>query len=109
MRDRRKEAGEILVNAKPPVKDDMVYVHVSAEGTINGNLVRQEFVRSYRPIEVAGKSRTAIAWTTAGSVVAIIEMVRDGKLKNQGFLKQEDIPLTDFLATPTGSLYSCQG
>jgi saccharopine dehydrogenase-like NADP-dependent oxidoreductase len=55
---------------------------------------------------VAGKARTAIAWTTAGSVVAIIEMVRDGKLPNSGYLKQEDIPLAAFLETPTGSLYA---
>ncbi len=106
MRERRKEAGEILVNAKPPVNDDIVYVHAAAEGTINGQLRREEFVQGYRPIDVAGKQRTAIAWTTAGSVVAIIEMVRDGKLPNQGFLKQEDIPLDAFLATPTGSLYA---
>lgn len=105
MRDRRKEAGEILVNAKPPVDDDIVYVHASAEGTIDGQLRRKEFVRGYRPIEVADKMRTAIAWTTAGSVVAVIEMVRDGKLPIQGFLKQEDISLPEFLKTPTGSLY----
>jgi len=106
MRERRKEAGEILVNAKPPVQDDVVYVHVAAEGTINGRLERREFVRGYRPTMVAGKIRTAIAWTTAGSVVAIIEMVRDGKLPNSGFLKQEDIPLAAFLSAPTGSLYA---
>ena len=106
MRDRRKEAGEILINAKPPVEDDVVYVHASAEGHIDGRLERREFVRGYRPIEVAGRQRTAIAWTTAGSVVAIIEMVRDGKLPNSGFLKQEDIPLGDFLSMQTGSLYA---
>ena len=105
MRDRRAEAGEILVKAKPPVQDDGVYVHASAEGTIGGRLERREFVRGYRPIEVAGKRRTAIAWTTAASVVAIIEMVRDGKLPAKGFLKQEDVRLADFLATPTGGLY----
>ncbi len=106
MRERRKEAGEILVNAKPPVNDDIVYVHAAAEGMVDGHLRRNEFVRGYRPVEVAGEMRTAIAWTTAGSVVAIIEMVRDGKLPSQGFLKQEDIPLADFLATPTGALYA---
>lgn len=105
MRDRRKEAGEILVHAKPPVEDDVVYVHVSAEGHAGGRLARREFVRAYRPIEVAGKSRTAIAWTTAGSVVAVIEMVRDGVLPSSGFLKQEDIPLNRFAATPTGRLF----
>jgi len=106
MRERRDEAGEILIHAKPPVEDDVVYVHASAEGYIDGHLQRREFVRGYRPQEIAGKKRTAIAWTTAGSVVAIIEMVRDGKLPNQGFLKQEDIPLSDFLTMPTGSLYA---
>jgi saccharopine dehydrogenase-like NADP-dependent oxidoreductase len=106
MRDRRTEAGEILVNAKPPVEDDIVYVHASAEGTIDGKLQRREFVRGYRPIQVAGKQRTAISWTTAGSVVAIIEMVRDGALPATGFLKQEEISLEAFLATPTGGLYA---
>lgn len=106
MRDRRQEAGEILVNAKPPVADDVVYVHAAAEGMSEGKLQRREFVRGYRPIEVAGKQRTAIAWTTAASVVGVIEMVRNGTLPNRGFLKQEDIPLADFLATPTGMLYA---
>ncbi|MFK7879940.1 saccharopine dehydrogenase family protein [Roseobacter sp.] len=109
MRDRRREAGEILVNAKPPVEDDIVYVHVSAEGLINERLARREFVRGYKPIEVAGKRRTAIAWTTASSVVGIIEMVRDGGLPNSGFLKQEDVPLAGFLATTTGSSYEDYG
>ena len=36
MRERRDLAGEILTNAKPPVDDDVVYVHVSAEGTLDG-------------------------------------------------------------------------
>ncbi len=106
MRDRRKEAGEILINAKPPVEDDIVYVHASAEGTIDGKLQRREFVRGYRPVEVAGKKRTAISWTTAGSVVAIIELVRDGALQSTGFLKQEEVKLDKFLATPTGGLYA---
>lgn len=106
MRDRRSEAGEILTTAKPPVQDDVVYVHASAEGTIEGRLERREFVRGYRPIDVAGEQRTAIAWTTAGSVVAVIEMVRAGTLPRTGFLRQEDIPLAAFLDTPTGGLYA---
>ena len=106
MRDRRQEAGEILVNAKPPVEEDIVYVHVAAEGVSQGRQLRKEFVRAYKPILAAGKMRTAISWTTASSVVAIIEMVRDGKLPNSGFLKQEDISLSDFLETRTGANYT---
>ncbi|WP_299861163.1 saccharopine dehydrogenase C-terminal domain-containing protein [uncultured Roseobacter sp.] len=109
MRDRRRDAGEILVHAKPPVEDDIVYVHVSAEGMIDGKLARREFVRGYKPIDLAGRRRTAIAWTTASSVVGIIEMVRDGTLPGAGFLKQEDVPLPAFLATRTGSAYAAEG
>jgi saccharopine dehydrogenase-like NADP-dependent oxidoreductase len=105
MRDRRELAGEILTHAKPPVDDDVVYVHVAAEGLVNGQLRRQEYVRAFRPLEVGGTRRTAIAWTTAGSVAAVIEMVRAGTLPRRGFLKQEQIPLAQFLDTPTGQLF----
>jgi saccharopine dehydrogenase-like NADP-dependent oxidoreductase len=105
MRENRAEAGRILTNAKPPVDADVVYVHVAAEGWVDGALRRREFVRAYYPLDIAGKSRTAIAWTTSASVVAVIEMVRAGALPQQGFLKQESIPLDPFLATQTGNYY----
>jgi saccharopine dehydrogenase-like NADP-dependent oxidoreductase len=105
MRERRDLAGEILTHAKPPVDDDVVYLHVAAEGSINGRMRRNEFVRAFRPVVVAGESRTAIAWTTAGSVAAVIELVRTGALPARGFLKQEQVPLDAFLATPTGALF----
>jgi len=109
MRQRRELAGEILTNAKPPVDDDVVYIHVTSEGEIADRLCRLEFVHAYYPRMVAGLRSTAIAWTTASSVVAVIEMVRAGSLPRQGFLKQEDIPLDAFLATSTGRSFTTHG
>ncbi len=105
MRENRQQAGEILTHAKPPVDDDVVYVHASVEGVIEEKLQRKEFVRAYYPIEIAGSDRTAIAWTTSASVCAVIEMVRGGTLPDHGFLKQEEIPLEAFMATRNGNLY----
>jgi len=105
MRENRAEAGRILTNAKPPVDEDVVYVHVAAEGQTDSGLRRKEFVRSYYPLTINGKSRTAIAWTTSASVVSVIEMVRDGSLPDKGFLKQESIPLAAYLATRTGDYF----
>ena len=105
MRERRELAGEILVNAKPPVDDDIVFVHVASEGEIDGRLQRREFVRAYRPLTIAGEKRTAISWTTAGSVVGIIEMVRNGTLPSSGFLKQESVSLDGLLETKTGAFF----
>jgi saccharopine dehydrogenase (NAD+, L-lysine-forming) len=105
MRENRAEAGRILTHAKPPVDEDVVFVHAAAEGWTGGQLKRREFVRAYYPIEIARKRRTAIAWTTSASVVAVIEMVRAGSLPARGFLKQESIPLDPYLATRTGLLF----
>lgn len=103
MREKRELSGEILVNAKPPVKDDVVYVHAAIEGWKKDELKRKEFVRSYYPKEIAGQEWNSISWTTAGSVCAVVEMVASGNLPANGFLKQESIPLEAFFNTPTGS------
>ena len=105
LREDRNRAGEILVHAKPPVNEDVVYVHASAEGWIQGRLAREEFVRAYRPLEISGRRWRAISWTTAASACAVVELVSNGTLPAKGFLKQEVIPLDAFFATPTGALY----
>jgi len=106
MREDRDAAGRVLTHAKPPVDDDVVYVHAAAEGWANGRLGRREYVRAYYPVDIRGKLRTAIAWTTAASAAAVIEMVQSGALPQQGFLKQESVPLESFLATRFGRLYA---
>ena len=106
MRERREEAGLILTNAKPPVDEDVVYVHVASEGDINGKLQRKEFVRAYYPKDIAGRRWTAIAWTTSASVVSVICMVREGKLPQSGFIRQEEIPFAAYLETGTGKLFA---
>lgn len=109
MCEDREHAGEILVKAKPPVNDDVVYVHAAVEGfkkkSGRKELCRDEFVRSYYPKVIAGKEWRAISWTTACSIVAIIEMVATGALPKKGFVKQEDIALDKFLKTKSGSYY----
>lgn len=104
MRNRRELSGEILLHAKPPVSDDVVFVHISAEGTATGRQLRNEFVRAFYPRHLCGKKRTAISWTTAASAAAVIELVRRGDLPAQGFLRQEAIPFELFSTTSTGAL-----
>ncbi len=106
MKHRREEAGDILVNAKPPVSEDVVYIHAAAEGHREGQLMREEFVRAYYPKSIANERWRAIAWTTAASVCAVVELVATGVLPDRGFIKQEDIPLDAFLATRNGALYA---
>jgi saccharopine dehydrogenase-like NADP-dependent oxidoreductase len=106
MRQDRQRAGEILVNAKPPATDDVVYVHASAEGWKGETLSRDEYVRAFFPVDIAGQAWRAISWTTAASACAVVEMVSNGALPSRGFLKQEEIPLTAFLHTANGRLFA---
>jgi saccharopine dehydrogenase-like NADP-dependent oxidoreductase len=106
MRKDRNKAGEILVHAKPPVTEDVVYIHASVEGWKGDTLLRDEFVRAYYPVEIAGRVWRAISWTTAASACAVVEMVSNGSLPAKGFLKQEEIPLQAFLKTTNGRLYA---
>jgi saccharopine dehydrogenase-like NADP-dependent oxidoreductase len=105
MREDRALAGTILVNAKPPVSEDVVYVYVAVEGHKDGHLQREEFVQAYPPKMIAGQRWRAISWTTAASICAVVEMVAGGVLPAKGFIRQEDIALEAFLATKNGGLY----
>lgn len=106
LRENRKIAGEILTNAKPTVNDDVVYIHASTEGWKNDQLFRDEFVKAYYPVEIGDSTCRAIAWTTAASVCAVVEMVDSCLLPSKGFIKQEEIPLQEFLKTRNGRLYN---
>jgi saccharopine dehydrogenase (NAD+, L-lysine-forming) len=101
---QRDQAVQLLADAYPPVREDLVIVYVVATGSSGGRPSREEFVRVYRPRAVAGAVRTAIAWTTAAGAVAMIELLAEGLLPGPGFVCQEDVPLDAFLATSAGQL-----
>ena len=61
--------------ALPPDEEDWVLVHASAQGHKHGTLQTQALVMEYRPITIGHQIRTAIAWTTAASLVAVVELV----------------------------------
>jgi len=108
MREDRAIAGKVLVHAKPPVSNDVVYIHASVEGWINGNLSREEFVKTYFPLTLCGTVCRTIAWTTAASLCAVVEMVASGTLSAQGFIRQEEIRLDEFFSTHNGRLFAGQ-
>lgn len=105
LKNDRALTERILTEAKPPVQDDVVYVYAVVEGWKDGHLKREEFSHAYYPLVVEGQRWRAISWTTAASVASVVEMVADGLLPQQGFIKQEDISLESFLQTQNGQLY----
>src|SRR5690606_38995476 len=77
----------------PPDPQDRVLICAAVQGKIHDRMESRVVTADYRPIDFAGQRRTAIAWTTAASIVAVVELVANGKLPQKGFIKQEDIRL----------------
>ena len=105
LKDKRELVESILTEAKPPVEDDVVLVYAVVEGWKGNALAREEYYRSFHPIDINGKKWRAISWTTAASIAAVVEMVADQQLPQQGFLKQEEIDFSTFLETQNGQLF----
>lgn len=108
LKEKRELVEQILTEAKPPVREDVVYVYAVVEGWKGDQLAREEFYHAYHPIMIHGKEWRAISWTTAASVAAVVEMVANGTLANKGFIKQEEISYDAFIKTKNGSLYASQ-
>lgn len=105
MKEDKAQLETILKNAKPPVKEDVVYVYAVVEGWKKDRIFRNEYYKAFYPIEIDGQMWRAISWTTAASIAAVVEMVANGDLPQQGFLKQEDIDFEAFLGTTNGKLF----
>jgi saccharopine dehydrogenase-like NADP-dependent oxidoreductase len=105
LKDKRALTEQILTEAKPPVREDVVYVYAVVEGWKGNELAREEFYQAYHPKFIHEKEWRAISWTTAASIAAVIEMVATKDLPQQGFIKQEEIPFNKFLKTKNGSMY----
>lgn len=105
LRQDRELAGRILVHAKPPVDDDVVYLYAAVEGERGGAFVRDQTVRAYEPLWLDGQRWRAISWTTAASACAVVELVATGHLPDRGFVRQEDVDYDAFAGTPTGRLF----
>jgi saccharopine dehydrogenase-like NADP-dependent oxidoreductase len=109
LREQRDLVGRMLVDSKPPVNDDVVYIHAAVEGRKNGQPFRENHVRAYKPLDISGRTWRAISWTTAASAVSVVELVAEGKLAGTGFIKQEDIPLETLFSTQAGRHFAEQG
>jgi hypothetical protein len=61
-RDQREVAGKILVEAKPPVDDDVVYLHAAVERRASGRLSRGSVPQAVRTrLSAARDQRTCVA------------------------------------------------
>ena len=106
LKDRRHVLKDILEQSVPATMQDVVIVFVTVAGLKAGRLVQDTYARKIYSHVLAGKMRSAIQITTASSLCAMLDMLAQGRLPQSGFVKQEDVPLADFLANRFGAVYA---
>ena len=106
LRDQRDLLKGILEGALATTIQDVVIVFVTVIGTRDGRHVQETYVRKIYSQPIAGILRSAIQVTTAGSICAALDLLLSGALPEKGFIRQEDIDLSAFLANRFGAVYS---
>jgi saccharopine dehydrogenase-like NADP-dependent oxidoreductase len=106
--ERRALLKDVLETAIPITLQDVVLVFVTVTGRREGRLTQESYASKIYAREVNGRVWSAIQRTTAAGIAAMVDLMREGKLKRRGFLRQEDVPLGTFLANRFGSVYSAE-
>jgi saccharopine dehydrogenase-like NADP-dependent oxidoreductase len=106
LRRRREVLKDILENAVPATLQDVVIVFVTVTGQRNGRHVQDTYARKIYGRTIAGTDRTAIQVTTAAGICAMLDLLVQGHLPAAGFRRQEEVPLSVFLANRFGRVYA---
>lgn len=92
-------------NALPYITQDEVLIFVTAAGTRGGRYEQKSYAKKIYSGEIGGDHWGAIQITTAAGVCGMLDLHAQGKLKNTGFLRQEDVKFEDFTSNRFGKFY----
>ncbi|HEX3810695.1 MAG TPA: saccharopine dehydrogenase C-terminal domain-containing protein [Rhizomicrobium sp.] len=96
----------MLETSIPATKQDVVLVFVTVSGWIDGKLTQESYAKKIYAQQVGEMFMTAIQITTAAGICAVADLLATGKLPQKGFVKQEDVKLSDFLGNRFGKYYA---
>ena len=102
---KREMMKDILHSAIPSTEQDVVVVFVTASGLRAGRRMQESFARKVYAQNWADLPMTAIQITTASGVCAVVDLFARGMLPRSGFIRQEDVPLEQFLENRFGRAY----
>ncbi len=107
----RAQLKALLQRALPTTMQDVVLVFVTVTGTRDGQFVQEVFARKIFAERSAGQGgsaaqgSSAIQITTAAGVCAVVDLFREQRLPQHGFIRQEQVDLPEFLANRFGAAY----
>lgn len=106
MNERRAILKDIFEKAVPMTPQDVVLVFCTVTGQKDGLLTQITDARKIYAGEFLGHLASAIQITTAAGICAVVDLHFGGRLPSQGFVRQEDVLLHEFLGNRFGVAYA---
>jgi len=104
-KEKRPLLKEIFESALPLTYQDVVLVFISVSGMKGGQLVQESYANKIYNETINGKLWSAIQVTTASGICTVLDLLAEGKLPQQGFIRQEDVLFDDFISNRFGRYY----
>jgi saccharopine dehydrogenase-like NADP-dependent oxidoreductase len=105
MNEQRDQLKEILERSVPGTQQDVILIFAVVTGHRDGVFTQVSDARKIYHAERDDGIWSGIQITTAHSICAVLDMHVAGQLPKQGFVRQEDVTLSDFLANRFGAVY----
>ena len=105
LKSEQETLKNMLRRAVPTTMQDVVLVFVTASGKRDGQLVQEVFARKIFADRNEAAPLSAIQITTAAGICAAVDLFREGRLPQRGFIRQEQVELPAFLANRFGMAY----
>ncbi|WP_028351580.1 saccharopine dehydrogenase family protein [Bradyrhizobium murdochi] len=106
LKNRRDLLKDLLENALPATMQDVVVIFVTVCGWRDGRYVQETYANKIYAGTVAGRKLSAIQITTAAGAATVFDLLAQGRLSARGFVRQEEIAMTDFLSNRFGQVYN---
>jgi len=106
LNDRRALLKDVLENSVPVTPQDVVLIFCTVTGWKEGRLTQMTDARKIYHSDVLGEGWSAIQITTSAGLCAVVDMHAQGMLPKQGFVRQEQVKLDEFLINRFGKCYA---
>lgn len=106
--ERRDLLKDILEHAVPITFQDVVVTFCTVTGRRDGQLAQITDARKIYHEIIGEENWSAIQITTAAGICAVLDMHVAGQLPGQGFVRQEEVDFSQFLANRFGQRYKSQ-
>lgn len=105
-KDNQEQLAELWDRTLPATFRDQIVIFVTAVGKFRGRLTENVYANTVYHQEIDGENWSGIQITTAAGVCGVLDMLFEGHLPQQGFVRMEDVDFEIFIKNRFGRYYA---